>query len=89
MTRLAEEEVFEDTFADCEVGAMPPFGNLYGVAVYVEETLAEDETIAFRSGTHTETMRVRYSDFEWLVEPTEAQFARRNKRGEALKASRR
>jgi Ala-tRNA(Pro) deacylase len=69
---------FEDTFADCEVGAMPPFGNLYGVAVYVEETLAEDETIVFRSGTHTETMRVRYSDFEWLVEPTEAQFARRN-----------
>ncbi len=40
MARLAEEEEFEDTFADCEVGAMPPFGNLYGVAVYVEETLA-------------------------------------------------
>jgi Ala-tRNA(Pro) deacylase len=78
VARLAEEEEFEDTFPVCEVGAMPPFGNLYGVAVYVEETLAEDETIVFRSGTHTETMRVRYSDFEWLVEPTEAQFARRN-----------
>ena len=76
--RLAEEEEFEDTFADCEVGAMPPFGNLYGVAVYVEKTLTEDETIVFRSGTHTETMSVSYSDFERLVEPTVAEFALRN-----------
>jgi Ala-tRNA(Pro) deacylase len=76
--RLAEEEEFEDTFPDCEVGAMPPFGNLYGVPVYVEKTLAEDETIVFRSGTHTATMSVGYSDFERLVEPTVAQFARRN-----------
>jgi Ala-tRNA(Pro) deacylase len=75
--RLALEEEFADTFADCEVGAMPPFGNLYGVAVYVEETLAEDETIVFRSGTHTETMSVSYSDFERLVEPTVTQFALR------------
>jgi Ala-tRNA(Pro) deacylase len=75
--RLAEEEEFADTFADCEVGAMPPFGNLYGVPVYVEKTLAEDETIVFRSGSHTETMSVSYSDFERLVEPTLAQFARR------------
>jgi Ala-tRNA(Pro) deacylase len=75
--RLAEEEEFADTFLDCEVGAMPPFGNLYGVPVYVEKTLAEDETIVFRSGTHTETMSVSYSDFERLVEPTVAQFALR------------
>ena len=76
-TRLAQEEEFADTFSDCEIGAMPPFGNLYGVPVYVERTLAEDETIVFRSGTHTETMSVRYSDFERLVEPTVAQFALR------------
>jgi Ala-tRNA(Pro) deacylase len=75
--RLAEEDEIADTFADCEVGAMPPFGNLYGVPVYVEKTLAEDETIVFRSGTHTETMSVSYSDFERLVEPTVAQFALR------------
>ena len=75
--RLAEEEEFEDSFPDCEVGAMPPFGNLYGVPVYVEKTLAEDETMVFRSGTHTETMSVSYSDFERLVEPTVAQFALR------------
>jgi Ala-tRNA(Pro) deacylase len=75
--RLAEEEEFEDSFPDCEVGAMPPFGNLYGVPVYVEKTLAEDETIVFRSGTHTETMSVTYTDFERLVEPIVAQFALR------------
>ena len=75
--RLAEEDEFADTFADCEVGAMPPFGNLYGVPIYVEKTLAEDETIVFRSGTHTETMSVTYTDFERLVEPIVAQFALR------------
>ena len=77
VARLAEEEEFADTFSDCEVGAMPPFGNLYGVPVYVERTLAEDETIVFRSGSHTQTMSVSYSDFERLVEPTVAQFALR------------
>ena len=76
--RLAEEEEFEGTFPDCEVGAMPPFGNLYGVPVYVEKALAEDETIVFRAGTHTDTMSVKYTDFERLVEPTVAEFARRN-----------
>jgi Ala-tRNA(Pro) deacylase len=76
--RLAEEEEFENTFSDCEIGAMPPFGNLYDVPVYVEESLAEDEVIVFRAGTHTETMSVSYADFERLVEPTVAEFARRN-----------
>ncbi len=75
--RLAQEEEFEDTFSDCEVGAMPPFGNLYKVPVYVEEALAEDETIVFRAGTHTDTMSVRYADFERLVEPTIAEFGAR------------
>lgn len=75
--RLAQEEEFEGSFPDCEVGAMPPFGNLYDLPVYVEETLAEDETIVFRAGTHTDTMSVTYADFERLVEPTVAEFARR------------
>ena len=57
--RLAEEEEFADTFPDCEVGAMPPFGNLYGVPVYVEKTLAEDETIVFRSRILIARMRVQ------------------------------
>ena len=76
--RLAEEEEFEGAFPDCEVGAMPPFGNLYGMPVYVEEALAEDETIFFRAGTHTDTMSVSYADFEQLVEPTIAEFAHRD-----------
>jgi Ala-tRNA(Pro) deacylase len=73
--RLAHEEEFENTFPDCEVGAMPPFGNLYEVPVYVEAALAEDKTIVFRAGTHTDTMSVSYADFENLVEPTIAEFA--------------
>ncbi len=75
--RLAQEEEFEGTFPDCEVGAMPPFGNLYDLPVYVEETLTEDEIIVFRAGTHTDTMSVRYADFERLVEPTVAELAAR------------
>jgi len=77
-TRLADEEEFESTFPDCEVGAMPPFGNLYDLPVYVEEALAEDETIFFRAGTHTDTMSVRYADYERLVELTVAEFAHRD-----------
>ncbi len=76
--RLAEEEEFENAFPDCEVGAMPPFGNLYELPVYVEEALAEDETIFIRAGTHTETMSLRYADFEQLVQPSVAEFARRD-----------
>jgi Ala-tRNA(Pro) deacylase len=76
--RLAEEEEFEGAFPDCEVGAMPPFGNLYELPVYVEEALAEDETIFFRAGSHTDTMSVRYADFEQLVKPTVAEFAHRD-----------
>jgi Ala-tRNA(Pro) deacylase len=72
---LADEERFADTFSDCEVGAMPPFGNLYEVPVYVDRALAEDETIVFRSGTHTDTMSVSYADFEKLVRPTVADIA--------------
>jgi Ala-tRNA(Pro) deacylase len=73
--RLAEEKEFQDSFPDCEVGAMPPFANLYGVPVWVDEALAEDETIVFRAGTHTDTMSVSYADFERLVEPAVAGFA--------------
>jgi Ala-tRNA(Pro) deacylase len=57
---------------------MPPFGNLYDLPVYVEEALAEDETIFFRAGTHTDTMSVRYADYEQLIEPTVAAFAHRD-----------
>jgi Ala-tRNA(Pro) deacylase len=67
--RLAEEKEFESLFPDCEVGAMPPFGNLYGMDVYVDETLTRDEQIVFRAGTHTDTLRIKYTDFARLVKP--------------------
>lgn len=73
--RLASEEQFEEAFSDCEVGAMPPFGNLYEVPVYVDEALAEDESIVFRAGTHTDTMSVGYADFGRLVKPTVVELA--------------
>ena len=73
---LASEEEFADLFPGCEVGAMPPFGNLYGLAVYAEEALAEDEAIAFNAGSHKELVRMAYADFARLVQPTVAAFAR-------------
>jgi Ala-tRNA(Pro) deacylase len=66
---LASEADFRDLFPDCEVGAMPPFGNLYGIEVYVDESLVTDSDIAFNAGTHTEVMRMPYSEFERLVAP--------------------
>jgi len=73
--RLAREEEFVGLFSDCEVGAMPAFGNLYGVPVYVDKALAEDESISMQAGTHTDTLSLRYADFERLVKPTVAEFA--------------
>lgn len=66
---LASERAFEDMFPECEVGAMPPFGNLYGMDVYVSGSLAEDEEIAFNAGSHTELIRLAYKDFQRLVKP--------------------
>ena len=56
-------------FPDCEAGAMPPFGNLYGLDVFVEESLSEDEEIAFNAGSHTELIRIPFALFEQLVHP--------------------
>ncbi len=67
---LAAEREFKDEFPDCEVGAMPPFGNLYGMKVFVSQALREDEEIAFNAGSHTELIRLSYQDFERLVRPT-------------------
>jgi Ala-tRNA(Pro) deacylase len=66
---LASEEEFKDVFPDCEVGAMPPFGNLYGIDVYVDKRLAEDRVIAFNAGSHTELIKLPYADYLNLVKP--------------------
>ena len=57
---------------------MPPFGNLYDLPVYVDKALAQDETIVFQAGTHTDTMSLKYADFERLVKPTVVELARQN-----------
>jgi Ala-tRNA(Pro) deacylase len=66
---LAGEEQFQDLFPDCEVGAMPPFGNLYQMPVFVARSLAEDEEITFNAGSHTELIKLSYKDYEKLVKP--------------------
>lgn len=73
---LATEAEFKDKFPGCETGAMPPFGNLYGLKVYSARRLAEDEEIAFNSGTHTELIRLAYADYERLVRPRVAPLSR-------------
>lgn len=67
--RLASENRFKNHFPDCEIGAMPPFGNLYGMKVYVAESLGENEEIAFNAGSHEEIIKLSYADFERLVQP--------------------
>lgn len=66
---LAAEEEFRDRFPGCEVGAMPPFGNLFGMEVFVSPHLAESDSIAFNAGTHTEVMVLSWHDFERIVDP--------------------
>lgn len=70
MVELASEEEFSDLFPGCEVGAMPPFGNLWDLNVFVDQRLREDEHIAFNAGSFTELVQLSYSDFESLVHPT-------------------
>ena len=72
---LANEQEFRDRFPELEVGAMPPFGNLYGMEIFVEESLSQDDEIAFNAGSHTELIRLAYRDFERLVIPKVAKFS--------------
>ena len=72
---LAREEEFQGVFPDCETGAMPPFGNLYELEVYVDTALAERPHIVFQAGSHVETMRIAYRDFANLVQPKVVDFA--------------
>lgn len=66
---LATEDKFKERFPDCEVGAMPPFGNLYGMTVFADESLSRDKEIAFNAGSHRELVRIAWEDFEKLVQP--------------------
>lgn len=73
---LASEREFRDLFPECEAGAMPPFGNLYGMDVWVDAALAEDELIAFNAGSHTELIRMSFRDFRKLVAPKIVEISR-------------
>ncbi|MFN3533624.1 MAG: aminoacyl-tRNA deacylase [Candidatus Brocadia sp.] len=72
---IANEKEFKGLFPECEVGAMPPFGNLYGMDVFVARSLTEDEEIAFNAGSHRELVRMAYRDFEKLVKPKVMEFS--------------
>jgi Ala-tRNA(Pro) deacylase len=72
--RLAEESEFSGLYPNCEPGAMPPLGNLYGHRVFVDQRLAEDEQIVFNAGNHTEALRLSYTDFERLAKPIVGAF---------------
>jgi Ala-tRNA(Pro) deacylase len=72
---LAAEEEFKDRFPGCDPGAMPPFGNLYDMEVFVSESLAGDERIVFNAGSHIELISLPYRDFERLVKPRVADFS--------------
>jgi Ala-tRNA(Pro) deacylase len=81
--RLATEQEFIGLFPDCELGAMPPLGELYGLPVYVDQTLEADEEIVFNAGTHRDAIRMKYADFKRLAKPTVADFALRTARKSA------
>jgi Ala-tRNA(Pro) deacylase len=72
--RLATEEEFMDAFPECELGAMPPLGNIYHMDVWMDESLKAYPTISFNAGTHAETIQMFLVDFERLVHPRTASF---------------
>jgi len=72
--RLATEQEFSSLFPDCELGAMPPFGSLYNLPTYVDESLAADEAIVFNAGTHRDAIRMRYDDFVRVAKPRVCSF---------------
>ncbi len=74
---IVSENEFKELFPECETGAMPPFGNLYDLEVYVAEPLPDDDEVSFNAGSHTELIRLSYADFERLVKPVVGDFARK------------
>lgn len=77
--RLANEQEFKDKCPGCEVGAMPPMGNLFNIDTYVAASLVEDDEIAFNAGNHTELIRMQYNDYEKVVNPKILRFSHKYK----------
>jgi Ala-tRNA(Pro) deacylase len=80
VVRLATEDEFTARFPECEIGAMPPFGNLFDLRVVVDPALEKDEYIYFNAGSHVQTVRMRYKDFAELVKPQVALLTQENKK---------
>ncbi len=72
---MAKEKDFEELFPDCEIGAMPPFGNLYNLEVWVDRVLTEDPSFVFQAGSHVETLKIKYSDYARLISPKVGDFS--------------
>ena len=72
---LDAEKEFKPLFPDCAVGAMPPFGKLYGVPTYVDKSLSQEEYIVFEAGTHTDAIKLSYRDYEKIAKPRVEEFA--------------
>lgn len=81
--RLATEDEFIASFPGCEIGAMPPFGNLFKLRVYVDPGLAKDEYIYFNAGNHVQTVKMKYQDFAALVQPQVARLVKERKKAAA------
>ena len=81
---LVPEDELAEIFPDCELGAMPPFGNLYGLDIFVAQSLAEDGEIAFNAGSHTDLIKMAFRDYCRLVEPTVLSFTTRRDSTEAV-----
>jgi len=73
--QLASEEEFKSRFPDCELGAMPPLGNLYSMDVFVAESLTSNDQIAFNAGSHMEVIQMAYADFEKVAHPKVVSFS--------------
>jgi Ala-tRNA(Pro) deacylase len=80
--RREREEEFKYLFPDCDVGAMPPFGNLYNVPVYLDRSLAEEPYMVFQAGSHHDTMRIAMADYLRLASPTVGDFTLRQRDAE-------
>ena len=74
--RLASEDELMRLFPDCETGAMPPFGRLYGIPTYLDSSLASEEHIAFNGGTHQDEIHMRTDEYRALAHPAVISLAR-------------
>ena len=84
---LDKEQEFKSLFPDCAIGAMPPFGNLYGLPTYVDKHLAEQDYIVFEAGTHTDAIKMSYRDYEKIVKPKVADLSIKSGSGRTMRGA--